>query len=118
MIWWNLIGVFLIIVIVWWFWLWKPKSGVKVEGKAVEIIVNNGVYDPAVIEASVGSTITLRFLRKDETPCSSTVVFDDFGLSAELPVNQKHDVVITLTRAGEFEFTCQMGMYRGRLIVR
>lgn len=118
MIWWNLIGVALIVFIVWWFWLWKPKAAVKAKEKAIEIIVDNGVYDPAVIEANVNTTITLRFFRKDQTPCSSTVVFDDFGVSAELPVNQKHDLVLHLTKPGEFEFTCQMGMYRGRLIVR
>ena len=118
MIWINLTGVFLIVVVVWWFWLWKPKSTAKIDHGVVKIIVNNGVYDPAVIEAKVGSTLTLQFFRKDKTPCSSTVLFDDFGISAELAINQKTDVVLELKKSGEFEFTCQMGMYRGRLIVR
>ena len=118
MIWANLIGFVLIVLVIWWFWLWKPKSAAKVSKGTVKVIVNNGVYSPAVIEAKARSSLTLQFLRKDKTPCSSTVIFDDFGISAELPINKKTHVVLELKESGEFEFTCQMGMYRGRLVVK
>lgn len=117
MIWVNIVGFVLMALVVWWFWFWKPKSVTSMQKGLVEVLVDNGVYTPSIIEAKVGSTITLRFLRKDQTPCSSTVIFDDFGVSVELPINQKIDLTLALEKPGEFEFTCQMGMYRGRLLV-
>ena len=113
----NTLGLILVATVIWWFWLWKPKASIKVTSGVISIVVDNGAYDPAIIEAKVGSTLTLQFLRKDKAPCSETVIFDDFGISAELAINQKTDIVLDLKEAGEFEFTCQMGMYRGRLLV-
>jgi len=46
------------------------------------------------------------------------VIFEELGVSAALPVNEPHDVILVTKNKGEFEFTCQMGMYRGKLIVK
>ncbi len=114
----NIIGIVLIIGVIWWFWLYHPHSDVKVTKDAfIEILVEDGVYNPAVIGATVGRPLTLKFLRKDSSPCSKTVFFEDFGISEELPLNKSKDIVITPSKAGNFEFTCQMKMYRGRLEV-
>jgi plastocyanin domain-containing protein len=60
----------------------------------------------------------LRFLRKDASPCAEKVLFDDLGISADLPVDDTRDVVVAPDQAGEYEFTCQMRMYRGSLVAR
>ena len=80
------------------------------------MLVDNGVYTPSRIEVPVGRPIVLRFLRKDASPCAEKVLFDDFGISADLPVGEPTDVVIVPKQAGEYEFTCQMQMYRGQLV--
>lgn len=114
----NGLGLILIALVVWWFWLGKSKKAVAADAnKTIDIIVDNGVYSPATISAKVGQPISLRFLRKDETPCSATVIFADFDESADLPIGKPTEITITPETAGEFEFTCQMGMYRGKLIV-
>ena len=114
----NIGGLILIALVVWWFWIKKSKPSIRATQKPIDILVENDMYTPAVIQANVGSKITLRFLRKDEQPCAATVVFGDFNISAELPLEKPVDVTIHLDRTGEFEFTCQMGMYRGMLIVK
>lgn len=114
----NLTGFILIIGVIWWFWLYRPHSDVKANiNTPVNIVVEDGVYVPAVISATVGHPLTLKFIRKDRSPCSKTVLFEDFGISEELPLNQEKEIVITPTKAGVFEFTCQMKMYRGTLEV-
>ncbi len=113
----NLIGVGLIVFVIGWFWLAKKSQAVTAVNQVVEITVADGVYQPDRIAATVNQNITLRFTRLDEAPCAATVVFADFNKSLELPIKQAVDLKIMPTQTGEFEFTCQMGMYRGHLVV-
>jgi len=113
----NLLGLLLIVLIVWWFWLAKPKAAQAAASGVIEITVADGVYAPARIEVPAGKPVTLRFLRKDPSPCAEKVLFDDLGISRDLPLNEPLDVVLTPGTPGEIEFTCQMRMYRGYLVV-
>jgi len=114
----NLAGLALIGLIVWWFWLYRQKA-VRVAGsQPIEIVVADGVYTPARIEVPAGKPVTLRFLRKDPSPCAEKALFDSLGINADLPVGKPMDVTVTPPQAGEYEFTCQMRMYRGTLVAR
>lgn len=114
----NLAGLGVLGLIVWWFWLARAKTR-RVTGDApIEVVVENGVYTPASIEVAAGKTVTLRFLRKDPSPCAEKVLFDDFGISADLPLGKAVNVAVTPPTPGEYAFTCQMQMYRGRLVAR
>ena len=113
----NLAGLILIGFIIWWFWLSQPKTR-RISADPIEIIVDGGVYSPARIEVVAGRPVRLRFLRKDPSPCAEKVLFDDFGLGRDLPIGRPVEIVLTPERAGEFDFTCQMKMYRGTLVVR
>jgi plastocyanin domain-containing protein len=113
----NIAGLVLVGLIVWWFWLSKPRAQ-RAASDVVEIVVEGGVYTPARIEVAAGRAVKLRFLRKDPSPCAEKVLFDDFGIAADLPIGQPVEISITPEKAGEFAFTCQMQMYRGTLVVR
>lgn len=116
-LWVNLAGLVIIAAIIWWFWLSKPKAK-RVQSGVVDIVVENGVYTPARIEVQAGEGLTLRFLRKDASPCAEKVIFAGLGITTELPLNEPVDVRLDAVPAGEYEFTCQMQMYRGSLVVR
>ena len=45
------------------------------------------------------------------------VLFPDFNRSAKLPTGETVAIEFLPETPGEFEFTCQMGMLRGKLIV-
>jgi len=112
-----IIALVLIVFIAWWFWLYQPKQqGVDASGM-IDIMVDHGVYTPAMIKVKAGEEITLRFTRKTATPCAAVVVFADLNISHELPLNQAYDIHLPPLDAGEYDFTCEMGMYRGRLVV-
>ena len=113
----NIAGLVVAGLIVWWFWLSKPKPQRAASG-VIDIVVDAGVYTPARIEVAVGQPVTLRFLRKDPNPCAEKVLFDELGVSADLPVGQPVELGITLPQTGEYAFTCQMQMYRGTLVAR
>jgi len=114
--WLNSAGIILIALIIYWFWFSKPKS-VKTTAREIDIVVNNGVYSPSRIEINAGDTVLLNFLRKDPSPCAEKVIFSDLNISEDLPINKNKAVKIKAPQPGEYEFTCQMQMYRGTLIV-
>jgi len=114
----NLLGLGIAGLIVWWFWGSRPKA-LRAGGSApVEVRVENGVYTPAYIEVTAGQPVTLRFLRKDPSPCAEKVTFDALGVSADLPLDEPVTLTVTPPQPGEYEFTCAMHMYRGRLAAR
>jgi len=113
----NVSGLLLIAFIVWWFWIPKKMPAVKTETGIIEITVENGIYTPAHIQLKAGEPVTLRFLRKDSTPCASMVIFDELEISEELPLNAPKDIAIKPKTAGKIHFACQMKMYRGDLTV-
>jgi len=114
----NLAGVALIAAIALWFWAYRPRALRAAGGGAIDILVADGVYTPARIEVPAGKPVTLRFLRKDPSACAEKVFFGDLGLSRDLPLDKPQELTFTPKNPGEFEFTCAMGMYRGRLVVR
>jgi len=116
----NLAGVGLIGLIVWYFWLSKPAgtlAGVTGDGVQEAFIVVKGGYNPDTIRVDAGRPVRLVFNRQESDPCSERVVLDAFGLSAELPQGSNVPVEFTPTEAGSYEFACQMGMFRGEVVV-
>lgn len=119
----NIIGLGLIGLVIWWFWLYKPniyvpKAGSLKAGNIIEVLVKDGVYTPAYIQVELNHPITLRFTRKDASPCAEIVNFTSLNISRQLPLNEPVDININIDKPGEYEFTCQMGMYRGKLIAK
>lgn len=119
----NLIGIGLICLVIWWFWLYKPKftaftSGNFKTGNIIEVLVKDGVYTPTYIQVQAQQPITLRFTRNDPSPCAEIVNFISLNITRKLPLNKPTDINVKIENAGEYEFTCQMGMYRGKLIVK
>lgn len=113
----NISGLLLVAFIAWWFWVAKKNSIAQSDSDLVTIIVDKGVYKPNIIHSKIGKPVTLRFIRKDPSPCAAAVIFNDFEISAELPVNTAYDITLKPGKIGTFEFSCEMAMYKGKLIV-
>jgi plastocyanin domain-containing protein len=81
------------------------------------MVLVKGGYTPDVIVVRHGKPVRLSFRREETAACSEMVVFGDFGKSARLPTGETVPVELLPERPGEYEFTCQMGMLRGKLVV-
>ena len=117
----TLVGFGIIGWIVWYFWLWKGEAVAAQAGaggvQVVEVTVKGG-YQPASIVAVAGRPLRLNFTRREATPCGEEVVLPEFGRRAHLPEDKTVAIEIVPTEPGEYEFTCGMNMYKGRIIVR
>jgi len=84
--------------------------------REVSVRVRGG-YEPDTIYAEAGQPLRLVFRREESSPCSEQVVFPALGKSAMLPAYQDVSVELQPEQAGEYEFTCQMGVLRGTIVV-
>ena len=116
----TLVGLAAIAFIVWFFWLVK-KPGVKASltsaGYQEVMVLVKGGYTPDVIVVERGKPVRLNFVRAESASCSEMVLFPDFKKSAKLPEGETVPLELMPDKAGEFEFQCQMGMLRGKLVV-
>lgn len=112
----NFIGLIIIGLIIWWFWISKSKPTIATS-KLIKIEVKDGVYSPARIKVKPGQSIIIEFNRRDYSACSEYVSFPDLDIHEKLPINKPHPVKIAILKAGKYPFSCQMGMYQGELIV-
>ncbi|MBI5220278.1 MAG: cupredoxin domain-containing protein [Candidatus Liptonbacteria bacterium] len=110
----TLIGL-LGISFTYWYFLGKREKTV-VAGDAIDIVVEGG-YSPDVISVKQGKLTRLNFLRRDTNSCLEEVVLPDFKIRKTLPLNQKVTVEIIPKQAGQYSFSCGMGMYHGKIIV-
>jgi len=113
----NILGLGLIAFIVWWFWIYKPTDAIELTEENKTIVVDSGIYQPTRIKVPSGQKTTLEFLRKDGSPCAATVIFPDFEISKELPLNNSLTIDLPPMEPGEYAFHCPMKMYSGILIV-
>lgn len=95
----------------------EAAAEVTEKGEQMITVLVSGAYSPNVIHAKKGQLLTIVFDRKEDTACSKKVIFSDFGISAELTDFGKTEVVFTPDKIGEFTFSCEMGMYQGKLVV-
>lgn len=113
-------GLLLVAFIVWFFWL-KRARGVRAaesgSGYQEAMVMVKGGYTPDTIIVGRGKPVRITFRREEAASCSEKVIFAAFQKSADLPVGEMVSVELMPKEAGEFEFACPMGMFRGRLIV-
>ncbi len=92
-------------------------AAVGLPGGMQEVAVTvRGGYRPSTVRVHAGRPVRLVFDRQETSGCSEEVVFGDFGVRRFLPANQRTAVEITPPSPGTYEFTCGMGMLRGKLV--
>ena len=116
----DLIGLGFIGVVVWFFWLVKPKgtkAALTSSGYQEQMVLVKGGYTPDIIVVERGKPVRLNFVRQESASCSEMVLFPAFNKSANLPEGKTVQVEFLPNEPGEFDFSCQMGMFRGKIIV-
>jgi plastocyanin domain-containing protein len=116
----SIAGLALVAIVAWFFWF-KPSQGVRAasvsDGYQEQMILVKGGYTPDTIRVAAGKPVRLLFRREETAVCSERVVIPDFERSADLPTGEVVPIEFLPGEPGEHDFTCQMGMLRGRILV-
>ena len=99
-----------------------PRSSLRrrIRTPAVQeavIVVRDG-YHPDLVVARAGVALRLTFRREESNPCSDTVLLPELGRFVELPEGRSVAVDCGELEPGDYEFSCERGALRGRLVVR
>ncbi len=112
----NVLGIATILLIIWWFWIYRPKE-VSIKDDQLMITVESGTYTPARIKIKKDTTATLTFLRKDPSPCAEMLLIPDLNISKNLRLNKIVTIKLPALSEGKYAFHCQMKMYQGEICV-
>ena len=111
----NIAGIALIGFTYWFFFVKKENKAVDVENEI--LITVEGGYKPDVIKIKKGKPVTLKFHRKDKSSCLEDVVIPDLKVKEHLALNKITDIVIQPKEVGEYEISCGMNMFHGKIKV-
>jgi plastocyanin domain-containing protein len=104
------------IIFTYWFFLMKKEQVFEATSDSIDILVEGG-YQPDVISIPQGKTTKLNFTRRDSSSCLEEVVLSDFKIRQYLPLNKTVTIDITPKEKGEYQFSCGMNMFHGKLKV-
>jgi plastocyanin domain-containing protein len=116
----SIAGLAAIVAVNWYFFFAEGQASAAVlaAGGTQEITIQvKGGYSPSIIRVKSDTPVRLVFDRQETATCSDELVFGDFGIRRFLPPFEKTVVELTPTEPGSYEFTCGMGMMRGRMVV-
>ena len=111
----TFIGIIGILATAWYFF-GKKEEAVEAKGE-IDVEVKGG-YNPSRIIIPNGKKTTLSFFRTDPNSCLEEIVLSDFKIKKYLPLNQKVIIDITPEKEGEYDISCSMNMFHGKIIVK
>ena len=115
----SFLGLAAIAWINWYFFLADRAGAVDatVEDAGVQRVrvEVKGGYTPALVRVRAGVPVRLEFHRDETNTCTEEVLLPDFGIRQFLPAHRTTPVSFT-PGEGTYEFTCGMGMVRGKII--
>lgn len=86
--------------------------------KTVKVSVTEEGFEPSRIEATKGEMLTLVVTRQTDDTCAKEIVFNRGEIHRDLPLHQPVTVQFVPAAAGEYRFSCAMGMYGGIIVAR
>ena len=79
------------------------------EPRTIALSITDKGYEPSPITLKQGEPVKLVLTRTSEHTCATEMVLDEYGIHAELPLNQPVEVSFTPTKAGKLIYGCAMG---------
>ncbi|PYS52796.1 MAG: hypothetical protein DMF68_00835 [Acidobacteria bacterium] len=89
----------------------------SIPADAIRINVSNSGYEPSQISVKKGEKVTLAFTRTDSQNCAGTILFPQLNINRQLAVGETVIIEFAPNEAGAINFSCGMGMYKGKVIV-
>ena len=85
--------------------------------QTAKIAVTKDGFSPAKLRLRAGTVAKLTFVRTADATCATEVVFPSLKIKRALPANKPVVIEFTPAKAGDLEFACGMGMFKGTIVV-
>lgn len=95
----------------------SPRQVSPIPSNAIRVKINPNGYEPMRVMIPAGKPVSIAFERSAQSNCGGKVVFPALGLSKEVPLGGSAVFEVPAQPAGEYRFTCGMGMYRSSIVV-
>ncbi|KRL67222.1 cupredoxin domain-containing protein [Companilactobacillus versmoldensis] len=86
----------------------------KVQEVNVEVA---GGYKPNVVNLKKGVPAKISFTRTNDQGCLDVVHSKDLGFEEDLPIDVTKTVDVPTDKAGEYNFSCGMDMFFGKVVI-
>jgi hypothetical protein len=97
----------------------KPVPAKVVNGvQKLSITIDGGKYSPAAISVKKGMPVELTFIGGKSLGCGGTIVFKSLNLTKSVEKGKSVVVKFTPKAAETIAFTCGMGMFDGKVVVK
>lgn len=80
-------------------------------------ITVDGGYAPQTIHLQQKQPATLTFTRRSDQGCLGQVHSQALDFAKDLPLNQPVTVNVPTDKTGEFDFSCGMDMFHGKVVI-
>ncbi|MCZ3621316.1 cupredoxin domain-containing protein [Lactobacillus mulieris] len=116
-----LIAVFIIGFIIWWFFIREVNDTELAkadQNKQKAQIVIQGGYSPSTLFLQKGIPAEVEFLQKDSTACLAEVRSAELALDKKIAPGEKVTIKVPTDQAGEYNYSCGMNMFHGKVVVK
>lgn len=97
----------------------SPPMATTTDGiQKASIIIEGGRYNPSIVSVEKGKPVELTFIGGKELGCGGTIVFKSLNMSKDVEPGKTVTFKFTPQEAGDIAFTCGMGMYDGKVVVK
>jgi plastocyanin domain-containing protein len=94
-----------------------PGARATPDKPLVEVAVTDKGFEPDLIQADPGQTVTLRITRKVKETCADAVDVQGDPVRHALPLDKPVEVRVAVPKSGEITFACPMKMIHGAIVV-
>lgn len=116
-----IIAILLIVFIVWWFYFRQVDDTEEVEAnnnlQKAQVVIQGG-YSPSTLVLQKGIPAEVEFLQKDSTACLAEIKSAELALDQKIEPNERITVKVPTDQAGEFNYSCGMNMFHGKVVVK
>ena len=95
----------------------ESRQGAVDNGRVAITVTEDG-FEPASVTVPAGKPVTLVVTRTTTKTCATDLVMPAQNINRPLPLGQAVEITFTPEKAGELNYACAMGMYKGKVIVK
>lgn len=89
----------------------------KVRTQELRVEIHGGLR-PETVRGRAGVPVALVFRREDASSCGERLIVPALGRNVSLPLYEDVRVELGVPAPGVYEFTCELGLLRGRLVLK